>query len=86
MRKNGTPFVVKDTSGIHVNIHLNGTKVECTKHLEKDKNCNVVCVSFTVHKSGVYTIVAMVSGKHILGSPFSKEFEAGLSFRITHTM
>lgn len=42
------------------------------------EDANLAQVSFTVHKSGDYTIAIMFSSRHIKGSPFIKSFEAGM--------
>ncbi|OWF42185.1 apoptosis-resistant E3 ubiquitin protein ligase 1-like [Mizuhopecten yessoensis] len=79
-RKNGKPFVIlnEDTSHIIVEILHRGVKVACTKQIEEEEGkSNTVRVSFTVHRSGPYKISIMVSGKHIKGSPFTREFDAG---------
>ncbi|KAK3702762.1 hypothetical protein RRG08_042746 [Elysia crispata] len=38
---------------------------------------NLTRVSFTVHKSGVYSIAVMVGGRHVKDSPFTRSFEPG---------
>ncbi|GFR60823.1 ubiquitin protein ligase protein [Elysia marginata] len=38
---------------------------------------NLTRVSFTVHKSGVYSIAVMVGGRHVKDSPFTRTFEPG---------
>ncbi|KAK3093591.1 hypothetical protein FSP39_017830 [Pinctada imbricata] len=77
-RKDGKPFVTKDTNSIFVEIRHHGNKVACTKQLEsEDAGSNKVRVSFTVHKSGTYEISIMVSGRHVKNSPFTKVFEPG---------
>ena len=44
----------------------------------KADEVNLAQVSFTVHKSGDYTVCVMFSSRHIKGSPFTKKFEAGM--------
>ena len=78
-RKNGKPYVAENTNAIYVEILHYGTKVACTKQLDRDhQDCNKIRVSFTVHKSGTYKISIMVSGRHVKNSPFSKVFEPGM--------
>ena len=38
---------------------------------------NLARVSFTVHKSGVYSIAVMVGGRHVKDSPFTRSFQPG---------
>lgn len=77
--RNGRPYPVSNKDNVTVEISHAGSEVTKTMTLggENPEEVNLASVSFTVHKSGEYTICVMFSGRHIKGSPFNKKFEAG---------
>lgn len=81
--KNGKPYPVSNKDNITVEISHGGSEVTKTMTLGgmKPEEVNLAQVSFTVHKSGDYTVCIMFSSRHIKGSPFTKKFEAG-KFRL----
>ncbi|XP_053395047.1 apoptosis-resistant E3 ubiquitin protein ligase 1-like [Mercenaria mercenaria] len=77
--KNGKPYPVSNKDNVTVEISHAGSEVTKTMTLggSKPEEVNLAQVSFTVHKSGDYTVCIMFSSRHIKGSPFTKKFEAG---------
>lgn len=78
-QKNGTPYPISTADNVLVEILHQNAKVATTIDLGSEEPCNanVARVSFTVHKSGEYSISVMIDGHHIKGSPFKKTFEPG---------
>lgn len=79
-QKNSKPYPVSNKDNISVQISHAGSEVTKTMTLGgvNPEDANLAQVSFTVHKSGDYTIAIMFSSRHIKGSPFIKSFEAGM--------
>ncbi|XP_052269096.1 apoptosis-resistant E3 ubiquitin protein ligase 1-like isoform X1 [Dreissena polymorpha] len=77
--KSTAPYPVSNKDNITVEISHAGSEVTKTMTLGgvNQEDANLLKVSFTVHKSGEYTICVMIGGRHIKGSPFTKKFEAG---------
>lgn len=68
-----------DADRILIEITHEGVMVARTLEFasEDPQEANLVKCSFTVHKSGIYTISIMVGGRHIKDSPFTKVFLPG---------
>ncbi|ESO94312.1 hypothetical protein LOTGIDRAFT_215855 [Lottia gigantea] len=78
-QKNGKEYPVSTCDNVLVEIMHQGIKVGHNMEFgfkEPDLS-NMAKVSFTVHKSGTYTISVMIGARHIKGSPFNKVFEPG---------
>ncbi|XP_064603718.1 apoptosis-resistant E3 ubiquitin protein ligase 1-like [Liolophura sinensis] len=78
-QRNGKPYPVSNGDNILVEIVHQGIKVATTmEYGGPDPNsANIAKVSFTIYKSGEYLISILIGGRHIKGSPFKKNFEAG---------
>ncbi|KAL5008817.1 hypothetical protein ScPMuIL_014398 [Solemya velum] len=78
-QKNGKPYPVSNADNLLVEILHHGVKVAAVMEVggTEANTVNVARVSFTVHRAGEYQISVMIGGRHIKGSPFKKQFDAG---------
>lgn len=81
-QRNGKPYPVSNGDNILVEIVHQGIKVATTMEYggPDPTSANIAKVSFTIYKSGEYLISILIGGRHIKGSPFKKNFEAGKFF------